>query len=196
MEGRAPQNFALKPRLKLWTDGTSWINWSRHEVCLQAQPKWRPHQISSVAEESLRIISKTTPIGRSNFQCRGLVVGYVQSGKTANFTAVAARAADVGYRLIIVLAGIHDSLRNQTQRRLNYELVDAGVDWITLTDTSDGDVLRRAWPPVERHRVAADDQEARFSLGQCGQQIDEVGAQRQQRRGGQRQTSPGSAPRR
>jgi len=110
------------------------MNWSRHEAYLRTQPKWKPHQITSVAEESLRVISKTTPINRAEFQCRGLVVGYVQSGKTANFTAVAARAADVGYRLIIVLSGIHDSLRNQTQKRLNRELVDVGVDWIKLTD--------------------------------------------------------------
>jgi hypothetical protein len=133
MEGKAPQTFTLKPKLLLWTDGTKWTNWSRHEAYLQRQPKWKPHQIASVAEESLRIISKTAAITRSTFQCRGLVVGYVQSGKTANFTAVAARAADVGYRLIIVLSGIHDSLRNQTQRRLNRELVEVGADWISLT---------------------------------------------------------------
>ena len=136
MGGKEARTFALKPKLALWTDGTTWTNWSRHEKYLQAQPKWRPHQIASVAEESLRIISKTTPITRSAFQCRGLVVGYVQSGKTANFTAVAARAADVGYRLIVVLSGIHDSLRNQTQRRLDRELVEIGTDWITLTDES------------------------------------------------------------
>ncbi|UQB80138.1 hypothetical protein KI429_12960 [Pseudomonas shirazica] len=124
--------------MTLWTDAIVWTNWSRHEDYLRAQPKWMPHQIASVAEESLRIISKTTPVGRPEFQCRGLVVGYVQSGKTANFTAVAARAADVGYRLIIVLSGIHDSLRNQTQKRLDLELAGTGVDWIRLTDeTSD-----------------------------------------------------------
>lgn len=134
MAGKLPQFLTLKPRLALWTDGTSWTNWSRHEEYLRSQPNWKPHQIASVAEESLRIISKTTPVERSSFQCRGLVVGYVQSGKTANFTAVAARAADIGYRLIIVLSGIHDSLRNQTQRRLNRELASTGVDWITLTD--------------------------------------------------------------
>jgi hypothetical protein len=61
-------------------------------------------------------------------------VGYVQSGKTANFTALAARASDVGYRLIIVLSGIHDSLREQTQKRLNKELVQIGDSWTTLTD--------------------------------------------------------------
>jgi hypothetical protein len=134
MQVRLPQPLTLKPRLALWTDGTVWTNWSRHEAYLRSQPKWKPHQVASVAEESLRIISKTTPADRPEFQCRGLVVGYVQSGKTANFTAVAARAADVGYRLIIVLSGIHDSLRNQTQKRLDLELVGTGVDWITLTD--------------------------------------------------------------
>jgi len=134
MEAKIPQTFVLRPRLKLWTDGTAWTNWSRHEAYLQSQPKWKPHQIASIAEESLRIISKTTPIQHERFQCRGLVVGYVQSGKTANFTAVAARAADLGYRLVIVLSGIHDSLRNQTQQRLNRELVNVGVDWVSLTD--------------------------------------------------------------
>lgn len=93
--------------------------------------------MDSVAEESLRIIGRTKPIDRLDFQCRGLVVGYVQSGKTANFTAVAARAADVGYRLIIVLSGIHDSLRNQTQKRLNKELVEIGDNWTTLTTESE-----------------------------------------------------------
>ena len=136
MQVRLPLPLTLKPRLALWTDATAWTNWSRHEAYLRAQPKWKPHQIASVAEESLRIISKTTPVTRPEFQCRGLVVGYVQSGKTANFTAVAARAADVGYRLIIVLSGIHDSLRNQTQKRLDLELVATGVDWITLTDAA------------------------------------------------------------
>lgn len=134
MHFRLPLPLTLMPRPAPWTDGTVWTNWSRHEAYLRSQPQWKPHQIASVAEESLRIISKTTPVSRAEFQCRGLVVGYVQSGKTANFTAVAARAADVGYRLIIVLSGIHDSLRNQTQRRLDLELAGVGVDWITLTD--------------------------------------------------------------
>lgn len=52
----------------------------------------------------------------------GLVVGYVQSGKTANYTAVAAKAIDAGFRLVIVLSGVHNSLRRQTQIRMNDEL--------------------------------------------------------------------------
>lgn len=50
---------------------------------------------------------------------RGLVVGHVQSGKTANYTGLVAKSADAGYRLIIVIAGIHNSLRNQTQIRID-----------------------------------------------------------------------------
>lgn len=129
--------FAIKPKIRNWTDGTPWTNWVRHEAFLRGQPTWKPHQVDSVAEESLRIIGKTTFIERTEYQCRGLVVGYVQSGKTANFTAVAARAADVGYRLIIVLSGIHDSLRNQTQKRLNKELVNIGEKWTTLTNETE-----------------------------------------------------------
>ena len=44
---------------------------------------------------------------------RGLVLGYVQSGKTANYTAVMAKAADAGYRLFIVLSGLHNNLGNR-----------------------------------------------------------------------------------
>lgn len=54
---------------------------------------------------------------------RGLVVGHVQSGKTANYTATIAKAADWGYSLVIVLAGLHTALRQQTQRRLDEDLV-------------------------------------------------------------------------
>ncbi|MGW3811064.1 hypothetical protein [Micromonospora sp. NPDC005113] len=57
------------------------------------------------------------------YQAKGLVVGYVQSGKTANLTGVIAKAVDAGYRLVIVLTGTTNMLRAQTQRRLDMELV-------------------------------------------------------------------------
>jgi len=50
---------------------------------------------------------------------RGMVVGHVQSGKTANYTGLICKAADAGYRLIIVIAGIHSNLRDQTQARID-----------------------------------------------------------------------------
>lgn len=63
------------------------------------------------------------PTREEPYQSKGLVVGYVQSGKTANFTGVIAKAIDAGYRLVIVLTGTIELLRSQTQRRLDMELI-------------------------------------------------------------------------
>ena len=49
---------------------------------------------------------------------RGLVVGHVQSGKTANYTGVICKAADYGYKFIVILSGIQEDLRVQTQERI------------------------------------------------------------------------------
>lgn len=67
-----------------------------------------------------RLADPTRP---APYQAKGLVVGHVQSGKTANFTGVIAKAVDSGYRLIIVLTGTIEILRSQTQRRIDMELV-------------------------------------------------------------------------
>jgi hypothetical protein len=56
------------------------------------------------------------PRDMSNWSRRGMVVGHVQSGKTANYTGLVCKAADAGYRLIV---GIHNNLRNQTQGRID-----------------------------------------------------------------------------
>ena len=65
---------------------------------------------------------------------RGLVVGFVQSGKTTNFLSVIAKAADEGYRLIVVLAGMTNSLREQTQERLEKSLTAyTQKDWTVHT---------------------------------------------------------------
>lgn len=67
---------------------------------------------------------------------RGMVVGHVQSGKTANYTGLICKAADAGYRLIVVIAGIHNNLRNQTQLRIDEGFV--GRDSAALLSTKDG----------------------------------------------------------
>ena len=88
---------------------------------------------------STRVVSHLGWPQANQIDTRGLVLGYVQSGKTSNYTAVAAKAADAGYRLIIVLAGIHNSLRRQTQVRLEKDLVEGNKKlWLPLTsDTQD-----------------------------------------------------------
>lgn len=65
----------------------------------------------------------TTPWSR-----RGLVVGHVQSGKTANYSGVICKAADYGYRFIVVLAGIQEDLRTQTQERIEEGFIGCTSD--------------------------------------------------------------------
>ena len=66
------------------------------------------------------------PRSEDPFQRRGLLLCDVQSGKTATYTALCNKAADAGYRVIIVLAGMMENLRIQTQERLDAEFV--GLD--------------------------------------------------------------------
>ncbi|MGY1813286.1 Z1 domain-containing protein [Blastococcus sp. SYSU D00820] len=95
--------------------------------------------IASIDQSSTKIVSLLDHPKQNEFRTRGLVVGYVQSGKTTNFTAVMAKAADKGYKLFIVLSGIHNTLRRQTQVRLVKDLVDANPgQWHQVTsDTHD-----------------------------------------------------------
>ena len=68
---------------------------------------------------------------------KGMVVGHVQSGKTANYTGLICKAADAGYRLIVVIAGIHNNLRNQTQARIDEGFIGRDTGRLEKRDTRD-----------------------------------------------------------
>lgn len=97
---------------------------------------WEDYQRYLIEEENFSYdiihgrngISRTTnkilaalddPMRDGSWDRRGLVVGEVQSGKTANYIGLICKAADAGYKLIIVLAGMYNDLRAQTQQRLD-----------------------------------------------------------------------------
>ncbi len=85
---------------------------------------WPKSTIDTLADTSLDLVRRfPKPDAVQYFQGRGLVVGHIQSGKTANMAALIARAADEGYKLFIVLGGFWKDLRAQTQRRLDQEVV-------------------------------------------------------------------------
>ena len=89
---------------------------------------------NSVDLASTKVVSLLPPPWRAEFSGRGLVLGYVQSGKTSNFTAVISKAADAGYRMFVVLSGLHNNLRRQTQIRLDHQLVNLNrSQWVELT---------------------------------------------------------------
>ena len=75
-----------------------------------------------VEQEAVEILSKSVPPSASCGSDTGLVIGYIQSGKTMSFTTVAALARDNGYRLIIVLSGITTNLFEQSSERLERDL--------------------------------------------------------------------------
>jgi hypothetical protein len=83
-------------------------------------------------------------------QTYGLVVGYVQSGKTANFSGVIAKAADSGFKLIVVLSGMFNDLRQQTQIRLSQEIT--GQSSHSKGHHVDGSKFTNQW-----HEITTDD---------------------------------------
>jgi hypothetical protein len=95
-------------------------------------------QLDRTTQEILRRLAD--PTRPEPYQSKGLVVGHVQSGKTANFTGVIAKAIDVGYRLVIVLTGTIEILRSQTQRRIDMELVGE-ENILGGIDPTDSDLL-------------------------------------------------------
>jgi hypothetical protein len=111
---------------------------------------WLPTSIEEMGQVTSSVIERiSNPSRAEQYQSKGLVVGYVQSGKTANFTGVIARAADAGYRLFIILAGTMDILRQQTQRRIDKELIGGELlenDYVADEDWPDGFLSHGALP--------------------------------------------------
>ena len=93
--------------------------WDRYRKLL-SEKKFSGQVIATLDEVTDRVLGLLeNPKVSEPFDRRGLVVGHVQSGKTANYTGLLCKAADAGYKLIVVIAGIHNNLRNQTQERID-----------------------------------------------------------------------------
>ena len=90
---------------------------------------------------STKVVAHFADPGIRRLKKKGLVLGYVQSGKTANYAAVMAKAADAGYRLCIVMSGMHNNLRRQTQVRLDRDLGVSNWSGLTTEDRDFGEVL-------------------------------------------------------
>lgn len=127
-------------------EGGSWylgprdsdLFWPSLKELLLREKEWDADAVASIDAASTKILSMLQSPGKRVIDTRGLVVGYVQSGKTANYTAVIAKAADAGYKFFLVLSGMTNSLRAQTQRRLASELIQPNREhWVALTSEHD-----------------------------------------------------------
>ncbi len=93
--------------------------WKRYKQLLVAN-NLPPDVVTTLDLATDQILGRLgNPNKETAWDRRGMVVGHVQSGKTANYAGLICKAADAGYRLIIVIAGIHNNLRNQTQERID-----------------------------------------------------------------------------
>lgn len=94
--------------------------WDRYKQYLLQHKGFPQPVVVRLGEVTDRVLGLTQdPNSEGPWDRRGLVVGHVQSGKTANYIGLACKAADAGYKLIVVIAGIHNNLRNQTQERVD-----------------------------------------------------------------------------
>ena len=134
---------------------------------------WSEETVDGLDAASTEVVRRLAdPTREEPYQSKGLVVGYVQSGKTANFTGVLAKAIDAGFRLIIVLTGTIELLRSQTQRRLDMELIGMQnidpIEYENDEDWRDGKFLQHVVDPnhsndapaVRRLTGAVDDYKA------------------------------------
>lgn len=93
--------------------------WNRYEKLL-LQNGFAPPVVSRIDSVTDKVVGRLEdPDKKGQWYRKGMVVGYVQSGKTANFIGVINKASDYGYKLIIILAGMQETLRSQTQERVD-----------------------------------------------------------------------------
>lgn len=129
-----------------------WHFWEHLESYLTIDKNWPKGVIESINREANSVLARLEdPTRPGSWDRRGMVMGSVQSGKTANYTGLICKAIDAGYSLIVVLAGVHNSLRSQTQGRLNEEVLGYDLDRVQkYSGQADNVGVRRMF---ENHRV-------------------------------------------
>lgn len=102
---------------------TDWVQWDAYAQLLLNQG--RSPLVVDKLDQSLNLILDHLgdPKVLGAWKRRGLVIGDVQSGKTGTYIGLMDKAADAGYRIFVVLTGNTESLRQQTQSRIDEGLL-------------------------------------------------------------------------
>ena len=109
----------------------NWLFFDDYRDYMVSDKGWsQNHFTRSIDRDTTQILNRLRDPKDKGRWTKRMVVGNVQSGKTGNYTGLISKSLDAGYKIIIVLAGLHNSLRLQTQQRLDKELI--GFD--TSTD--------------------------------------------------------------
>ncbi len=121
-DDRKDREWWNKFRQSLGFKGTYW---NRYKAYLSGTKKWSQKTIEKSINEPTDFVMNciSNPNSGVPEKSYGAVFGYVQSGKTANYIGLINKAVDAGYKIIIVLAGMHNNLRSQTQMRIDEEVL-------------------------------------------------------------------------
>lgn len=125
---------ATTPKIRYLGPKDTDIFWSKYKEYLKVEKEFPNDVIKSIDDATTKIIAYMRNPNDGYFKLKGLVVGYVQSGKTANYMGVISKAADLGYKLFIILTSCNNKLRRQTQARIESDICDLNKsNWHLLT---------------------------------------------------------------
>lgn len=128
----------LEVRNSVWWDEfikeNSTEYWNRYEKYLLENKGWPRSSIDKSIDNTTNKVMNAIadPNEKMAIERKGMVIGYVQSGKTAHYIGIINKAIDAGYKIIIVLAGMHNNLRAQTQSRIDEEVLgfETSLDYL------------------------------------------------------------------
>lgn len=117
--------------------------WERYREYLIREVKLNINVVNRMDNNTLKDLMNYLgdPGSSAPFFRRGLVIGDVQSGKTSTYTGLISKAADAGYKIVILLTGITETLRSQTQKRIESGII--GISITGLKDKKLGKVIKR-----------------------------------------------------
>ena len=145
-DGAALQDRGFEPWLDAARSGIDFYYWDRYRLFM-AEQGLSGQVLGGLGNVTDRILGLLeNPNKPGHWDRRGMVMGHVQSGKTANYIGVVSKAADAGYRVIIIIAGLQNKLRDQTQRR-----VDEGLIGFSSMSAGGSTLPRRNRTGVGRH---------------------------------------------
>ena len=131
-----PSIIPLANNNNFTVDTSKGSSWSSYKTVLNGK-KFSQETINMIEQSSINILNKLSLDTVESGPIKGLVIGNVQSGKTANMAALMAMAADQGWNFFIVLSGTIENLRIQTQDRLINDLKSAtNVTWTPLDNVT------------------------------------------------------------
>ncbi len=138
--------------------------WQLYKKKLLAQ-KWSENSIENIEKSSFEILQNLSMNTVDDGPVKGLVVGNVQSGKTANMAGLMSMAADNGFNYFIVLSGVIESLRKQTSKRLFEDMTASGqgnLHWNPIENPS----LKSTLPEhnISNFNLASKDKDRYFTV--------------------------------